>query len=225
MNISEYDYTERPKQFEREDFWRQVRRTINGKPVEESQIQLIVGQIGSVLSLDSSDRLLDIGCGNGALSARLEPRIGELLGVDLSEYLIEIAVEHFSTPKMSFEQKRVEEVIGQISFRRFNKGLLYGVSSFLDDETITRMVEWFFDQKKAALMFGNVRDRNFAAEFYGSEPDMMELDNVETSMGKWRTREWFEQLTTGRGLKVEFFKMPDEFYAAKYYFDVLITKG
>jgi len=72
MSGSEYDYTERPKQFERNDFWRQVRRTINGKPVDEAQIQLIVQQIVSVLCLVPTDRLLDIGCGNGALSARLE---------------------------------------------------------------------------------------------------------------------------------------------------------
>lgn len=224
MRISEYDYIERPKQFERDDFWRQVRRTINGKPVDESQIQLIVEQIILVLCLGPSDKLLDIGCGNGALSARLEPHIGELLGIDLSEYLIEVAIEHFATSKMSFEHKQVEDVIGQLAFRKFNKGLLYGVSSFLDDETITRLTEWFFSQESAALMFGNVRDRNFAAEFYGENFDVSELDNVGSSMGKWRTREWYEQLAVSTGTKVQFFSMPDEFYAAKYYFDVLLTK-
>jgi SAM-dependent methyltransferase len=225
MSGSEYDYTERPKQFERNDFWRQVRRTINGKPVDEAQIQLIVQQIVSVLCLVPTDRLLDIGCGNGALSARLESHIGELVGVDLSEYLIDVANEHFASPKMSFERKGVEDVIGQPSFRKFNKGLLYGVSSFLDDETIARLVEWFFDQESGALLFGNVRDRNFAVEFYGAEPDPSELDNVGSSMGKWRTQAWYEQLAISRGVKVRFFKMPDEFYAAKYYFDVLMTKG
>lgn len=225
MSSSEHDYTERPKQFERNDFWQQVRRTINGKPVDELQIQLIVRQIVSVLRLEPSDKLLDIGCGNGALSVRLEPHIGELLGVDLSEYLIDVALEYFSTSKMSFEQKRVEDIIGQPAFRKFNKGLLYGVSSFLDDETIARLVEWFIGQKTGVLMFGNVRDRNLAAEFYGSEPDVTELDNVGSSMGKWRTRDWYEQLAASIGVKVQFFKMPAEFYAAKYYFDVLITEG
>lgn len=224
MDISEFDYTERPKQFEREDFWRQVRRTINGKPVDDSQIQLIVDQICSTLKLDSSDKLLDIGCGNGALSARLEPFIGEMLGVDLSEYLIEVAVEYFSTSKMRFEQKRVEGVIGQSNYSTYNKCLLYGVSSFLDDETIIALIDWFFNKKEGSLMLGNVRDRNYAAEFYGSEPDVSELDDVGTSMGKWRTQDWFEQITANKELKVDFFKMPGDFYAAKYYFDVLITK-
>ena len=42
MKASEYDYTERPKLFDKNDFWRQVRRTIKGKPVDETQINLIV---------------------------------------------------------------------------------------------------------------------------------------------------------------------------------------
>ena len=225
MSDSEYDYTERPKQFARNDFWRQVRRTINGEPVDETQIDLIVQQIATVLSLGPGDKLLDIGCGNGALSARLEPHIGELVGVDLSEYLIDVATEHFSSPKVSFERKGVDDVIGQKSFRKFNKGLLYGVSSFLDDKTIAELVEWFFDQESGALMFGNVRDRSFAVEFYGTEPDQAELDNVSSSMGKWRTQAWYEQMASSTGVKVDFFKMPNDFYAAKYYFDVLMTKG
>jgi SAM-dependent methyltransferase len=225
MSISEYDYTERPKQFERNDFWRQVRRTINGKPVDESQIQLIVVQIVSLLRLAPVDKLLDIGCGNGALSARLEAHIGELLGVDLSEYLVKVAIEHFSKPQMRFEQRRLEDIIGHPDFRKFNKGLLYGVSSFLDDVTITNLVEWFFSQESGSLMFGNVRDRNLAEKFYGSTPNMSELDNIGSSMGKWRTREWYAKLAAIKDLKVQFFKMPDEFYASKYYFDVLLTKG
>lgn len=82
MNQSEFDYLERPKQFDRKDFWQQVRRTINGQPISDDQIQLIVQQIAKGLSLGQRDRLLDIGCGNGALTVLLAPLAGEILGVE-----------------------------------------------------------------------------------------------------------------------------------------------
>ena len=55
MKESEYDYRERPKLFSKNDFWRQVRRTINGKPVDETQIELIINQVCSVLNLNQND--------------------------------------------------------------------------------------------------------------------------------------------------------------------------
>ena len=73
MKDSEYDYTERPKLFDKNDFWRQVRRTINGKPVDETQINLIINQVCTILSLNKNDDLLDLGCGNGALTTRFSP--------------------------------------------------------------------------------------------------------------------------------------------------------
>ena len=57
MDRSSYDYNERPKKFDENDFWRQVRRTINGEPVEEYQIDLIANQVVNLLSLKESDKL------------------------------------------------------------------------------------------------------------------------------------------------------------------------
>lgn len=225
MNGSEYDYTQRPRQFERDDFWRQVRRTINGQPVDESQIRLIVAQIVSVLDLrPATDHLLDIGCGNGALSARLEPHVARLHGIDYSEYLIGVALEYFSSEKLTFEQRKVEHIILQDEYKTFNKVLLYGVASFLSDDALQGLVAWYFKNNNGAMLLGNSRDRGRAFEFYGREPSAVELDDTASSMGKWRERAWFEKLADEQGVKVTFFKMPMEFYAAKYYFDVLLSK-
>ena len=91
MRKSEFDYIERPKQFHEKDFWRQVRRTINGEPVPEEQIKMIEIQIRQLLKLCSSDHLLDIGCGNGALTNRLNIYVNTTKGIDHSNYLIDIA--------------------------------------------------------------------------------------------------------------------------------------
>jgi cyclopropane fatty-acyl-phospholipid synthase-like methyltransferase len=71
MIFQKYDYIEYPKSLPEDDYWGQVRRTVNGKPVAETQIAMIVNAIQLGLELESSDKILDIACGNGALSSRL----------------------------------------------------------------------------------------------------------------------------------------------------------
>lgn len=61
-------YKEHPKTCARDDFWSQVKRTVNGKPVSQDQIEMIVDAVISGLSLGMDDRLLDLCCGNGALT-------------------------------------------------------------------------------------------------------------------------------------------------------------
>lgn len=48
-----------------DDLLWQVGKTVNGEPVDRKQLQLIVGQIVSLLDLTPEDRVLDIGAGNG----------------------------------------------------------------------------------------------------------------------------------------------------------------
>jgi len=52
-------------------YWAQVRRTINGEPIDGAQIALIVKAITAGLSLKQGDSVVDLGCGNGALSSYL----------------------------------------------------------------------------------------------------------------------------------------------------------
>ena len=63
-----FDYDEYAKTRAPEDFWGQVRRTVQGVSVSEDQINLIVDTIRSSFDVKPDDTLLDIACGNGALS-------------------------------------------------------------------------------------------------------------------------------------------------------------
>ncbi len=58
----------------RDDFWGQVRRTVHGRHATEAQVGMIVGAAADLLALEVGDRLLDLGCGNGALSRPLFDR-------------------------------------------------------------------------------------------------------------------------------------------------------
>ena len=67
-------YKEYPKLCAPDDYWGQVKRTINGVPVGQDQIDLILRAIVDGLDLQASDSLLDLCCGNGALSRLLFDR-------------------------------------------------------------------------------------------------------------------------------------------------------
>jgi cyclopropane fatty-acyl-phospholipid synthase-like methyltransferase len=56
---------------------------------------MIISQITLNLELGPNSHLLDIGCGNGALAARLFPYLNKYTGVDFSTYLLEVANEYF----------------------------------------------------------------------------------------------------------------------------------
>ena len=191
--------------------------------MSNDQIEIIVNQICSILNLEEEDKLLDIGCGNGALSSLIAPKVKQCTGIDPSEYLIDIANENFAKCNVCFQIMDTNSLIKRPRINGYNKCLMYGVSSFLDDEEISSFIDWFFSGNKSSLMLGNVRDRALAKEFYGKEPNLNELNDCGSSMGKWRTQKWFMSLANKKGLHVKIHKMPENFYAEKYYFDVLLT--
>jgi SAM-dependent methyltransferase len=166
--------------------------------------------------------LLDLGCGNGALTAKFSSHVNEILGIDRSDYLIKIANKHFKKSHIDFECSNLENILKHNFIKNFNKCLIYGVSSFLEDEIIYSICKEFLGKKNNRLMFGNVRELKYADHFYTKDVDPSELNDTKTSMGKWRTRDWFSKLAKDLGTEIYFSKMPKGFYASKYYFDVVI---
>ena len=84
QSYKKFDYNEHAKSRAPDDFWGQIRRTVNGEPVSEEQINMITAAIRSTLQLNPEDKMLDLACGNGILSHLLFDSIAAYLGVDLS---------------------------------------------------------------------------------------------------------------------------------------------
>lgn len=211
-----------------DDFWGQVRRTVNGVPVSDDQIKLIVDMIRSALDLKTDDTLLDIACGNGALSHLLFDSCSRYLGVDLSEHLIAVAKKNFETlPNHQFmHQWAAEYVRTESRPERFSKVLCYGSFPYFSAADAAEVLRTLFEKFGSVqnVFIGNLPDKDRAAEFYKKQPDIEELADCCSQIGIWRTRSEFAQLASDAGWQIKFSTMPAGFYSSYYRYDALLSR-
>lgn len=228
-NKKDHIYKEEVKNYDPKDFFGQVKRTVNGKSVSEEDIQLIVKTIVSNLHLEKKDKLLDIGCGNGALASMFFDEISGYLGVDFSEYLIQIAKDNFSRPNYNF---LVDEVVSFLENSKRNENitkiLCYGVFSYFSREDSIKILNLVIEKfpKTKCFYLGNIPDRSRAENFYYENIDFKNLlDDYTSSIGMWWSKEQFINLAEETNWKIEFFQMPETFYSSHYRFDAILTRN
>lgn len=222
-------YKEHPKTCEPDDFWGQVKRTVNGEPVSQEQIDMIVDAVVAGLALDSGDTLLDLCCGNGALSTILFNRCRGGLGVDFSEHLISIANRYFASPP---EQTYIlQDVVifceDPPTPDKFTKILCYGSFPFIEHEraeSLLRLLRNNFANVEKVFI-GNCPDKSQLSSFYGDTPFERGTENDPASpIGIWRTEVEFVDMAERCGWQAAIHKMPDKYYAAHYRYDVVLSR-
>ncbi|TYO82949.1 class I SAM-dependent methyltransferase [Pseudomonas sp. CK-NBRI-02] len=210
------------------DFWRQIKRTVNGEPVSDEQISMIVSTIRDTLQLAPDDQLLDLACGNGALSQYFFDDCHSFLGVDISEILIDVAKRYFEQPNRKFVLKDVGEyIVSEPCPQRFTKVLCYGSFSYFPELTarqvLTRLNREFVNVDR--VFIGNLPDLELHEAFYtdGKSHDH-ELKMADSLIGIWRSPSEFEALAEDCGWRCSIQRMPREFYAGHYRYDVLLAR-
>ena len=223
-----WDYQEYPKTLPRDDFWGQGRRTIMGRRINEKEVSLLVDHIREQLGLEPSDVLLDIGCGNGALSARLFDDCGGYAGVDLSTYLIGVAQEFFERPPhyLFFSSDAIEFAGSVDRPSIFTKCLCFAVLQYLAPERVTEVLRIHWDRftNVHRVVLGNLPNREKANLFFSDGYDESDLQRHQSQIGKWWSTEEIGCLASSFGWKVSFSQMPDDIFNAKYRFDAILTR-
>lgn len=223
----DYLHKEYPKQFKRDQFWQQIKRTVNGAPVSEADIELIVDQIVNRLDFQACDQLLDLGCGNGALASRFFSKVAAYTGVDFSNYLLDIANEYFKpTPAVQYRAadiRNVEEYTSDLN--GVNKVLCYGCISYLSrqdvEDLLGRLKFGLPNLQKVYL--GNIPRQKKAGEFFARRGIQdYELNDPASAIGVWWAEGELEELATRVGFIAKRQLMPDHFYGAEYRFDLLL---
>lgn len=226
-----FDHDQHARQFPRHEFWSQIRRTVNGNPVDQSQINLILNAIQTNLHIHASDCLLDIGCGNGALSSLIAKPPTQLVGIDNSEYLISIAKEFFEDkPRIIFHYNEVKQFLylqQADESLKFTKAICYGVFSYLSSDNIHDLFKQIGTKftNISKVYIGNIPDRSRVNNFFvNSKPAELNLDSHESSIGKWWNQIDLAVLANQYEWDIHFYQMPKVFYGSMYRFDALLTR-
>jgi SAM-dependent methyltransferase len=222
-------YKEHPKTCDPSDFWGQVKRTVNGVPVTQDQIDMIVDAVVNELELTQSDVLLDLCCGNGALSTLLFKYCDGGLGVDFSDHLISIANKNFlNPPHQTYILQDIVEFCSQpISPLLYTKMVCYGSFSYLeyDDakQVLLNLNENFPNLLRGFI--GNCPNKELLVDFYkdGSFEPGTE-NNPDSPIGIWRTPDEFITLAKHCGWTATIHKMSNKYYASHYRYDVILTR-
>ena len=229
MKYQKFDFDAYARTCAPDDLLGQTRRTVNGVPVSSEQISLIIDKIHSALAFSPDDRLLDIACGNGALSHLLFDSCAEYLGVDLSEYLILIARKNFEEhPRYRFIQEGAADYVkNEVQPRNFTKILCYGSFQYFPNAEAIEVLDIIYKRftNVQRVFIGNLPDREKATRFYVKNlPSTEELLDCHSQMGVWRTLGEFSDLAEAAGWKVQFSTMPTKFHAAHYRIDALLSR-
>lgn len=227
MEYPKSDYKEYPKTLDPDDLWGQVRRTMFGKPVTEEQIGMIVGAIRNGLQMKKPDCLLDLACGNGALSRHFFPDCSGFVGSDYSEYLISVAKRKFEhLPDYEFFcSDVVSHLLSEKRPERFTHVLCYGSFAFFpaaDAETALTTLRQRFPNVRRAYI-GNLPDKDRAPFFFPAGKDYVaELDQHDSQIGIWRSKEDMTELARQTGWSIQFYMMPETFFASHYRYDAVL---
>ena len=225
--MSDFIHKEFPKSVGREEFWKQIKRTVNGKEVSEEDITNIVNQITDHISPNENDHLLDLGCGNGALASNFFSSINKYTGVDFSEYLLGVAQEFFNPINVEYIYDSAENFINNCSSPKiYTKILIYGAMSYFGRggliKALTHIKSDFVNTER--IFIGNIPNKLKAREFYDNGGvKIFNLEDSNSAIGTWWDPEELTQVCNEIGFKVKLLYMPDSFYASKYRFDILLT--
>lgn len=221
-------YKTYPRNCAADDYWGQVGRTVKGIAVPQQQIDLIVDNVSCSLDLSADDTLLDLCCGNGALTAYFFSRCRGGVGVDFSEFLIDVANRKFrARPDERYVCADALDYLGtEPQPDMFTKVLCYGAFQYFPTETGRRLLDALRTKfgHVARLHLGNLPDKTRLEDFYKDREYVPGIENsAETPIGIWWSPDELARLAAACGWSCRILRMPEQFYASHYRFDALLT--
>lgn len=207
---------------------KQVGKTINGREIPETQVNLIVKNIAKILRLSADDSVIDLCCGNGLITSRLAPLVKNIVGVDFSAGLIAEAEKHSNSQNIKYLHSDVLRLKPDF-FSGFEKVLMYEAIQHFSENQLTRLTDLLSNLKIRSLVFwGSIPDKKKLRAFYNDEEKfafyLQSEDKGQPHMGRWWLMDELEQIVSARGFNVTFLPQQTSLYTAYYRFDVLLEK-
>ena len=228
---SSFDHDAFARSKDEQDFWGQIRRTVNGQSVTEDQILIIKNAIEAAMPRFNRNGLLDIGCGNGALTYTLKDKFKYIHAIDPSEYLISIGRKYFAeSSNINFFCGGTVDFLFELedrSKKSINMILFYGSMSYISTSELSKILEFASLNlpNNEVIYFGNVPDiEKFSLFFSNFMPPDLDLQDHHSAIGKWWSKEELSYFCGKYGFKVDIIRMNQDFYGHQIRFDAKLTR-
>ena len=221
-----------PTQFTKDDFLKQVAKTVQGEPITSLQFDRIILDAIQKLELTENDNVLDLCCGNGLITSAIAAKCNSIVGIDFSKPLIEIAQEYHSLNNtkylnlsaldITFENLQVD--------RPFTKILMYEGLQYFQEDQLSDLLQALLalSDNGIVMLFGGVPDKDKIWHFYDTPERQHEYETRKAqgmeAIGTWWGKSFIHQICSRYGLKCEFLPQHALFHTAHYRFDVRIRK-
>lgn len=173
----------------------------------EKRNKLEQQKIIPLLEIDSSSKVIDIGCGIGRWAEAIKENIKFYLGIDFSEDLIKIAQKRNYSENVKFDVLSATEILKYDKINElvpFNKIIISGLLLYLNDEDVNKLISSLkhLSEKNTIIYIREpigIENRLTLKEFFSNE-----LDDYYNAI--YRTKEEYENIFN-KHLKSDEFKI------------------
>jgi len=221
-----------PKNCDETDFFKQVGKTVGGQGVGEDQVALAVAQLKQHLALDTNDTVLDLCCGNGLVTCEVAKLCKEIVGVDFSKPLIEVAQRHHARSNASYFQASVLELVPEMfpHAGAFTKIYMHEALQYFNEEDLIQLLTSLrpIAAEHFSVFFGGVPAKEHLWDFYNTDERradyLRRCEEGSEAIGTWWEREAIESAAAVTGFDCMFIEQPAGLYSAHYRIDILLTQ-
>ena len=219
-----------PKTVEETDFLKQVEKTVCGQPISTRQFQLIISDIRQRLELNEDDVVLDLCCGNGLITQEIAAVCREVVGVDFSRPLLDVANKYHRPENVRYECASVLDLDGTplVSSTPFNKVLMYEAMQHFRPRELVQILSSVLPLtgERPIILLGSVPDAARKWNFYDTYRRRLvywlrTLTSRE-AIGTWWDASLIRATCEQLNLRCEFCEQSGELHTAHYRFDVKI---
>jgi ubiquinone/menaquinone biosynthesis C-methylase UbiE len=207
-----------------DDPLRQVLRVVNRQPIGEQAFKLVADNVIQLLEIDPSHVVLDLCCGNGLLSAAIEPYASQIVAADFCERLLEDVRSRTTakTTTMIADARMVD-----FPPASFDRVLIAAALQHFEQDEVIRMFRQMVRalRPRGILVATDIPDAARKWAFHDSverEDDYFRNEAEGTPiLGTWFDRTWLEKLGRHVGFKeTTALDQPVTFPYAHYRFDL-----
>lgn len=206
---------------------REVGKTVMGEPISAMQLDAIVSSLYEALDLDKKDEVVDLGCGNGLITARLAQTVCRIRGFDVSNSLVAAARARYGRAGVRFEIADICDLdFSTDVLRDVRKVYLYEVAQHLTTKEFETLLTNAFHCGGVNRLFSGSMPDAARLEIFYNTPERIALYRRNLALKKEQIGHWWKiseikGIAERLGLQMELREQDPILHTAHYRFDVL----